>query len=90
MSGYEDFTMNDAPRSRAAHSYLWVATSLPAVVFLASLPAPGGSAVPHETNHPHACRACASSTPEARAARDALLLSAGAIGDVTASDGLSE
>jgi hypothetical protein len=90
MSRREDFPMNDASRSRTALSHLWVATSVPAVVFLASLPAPCGPAVPHESTHPETCRARAASTPEVRAARDACRLGAGAIGVVTASDGFSE
>jgi hypothetical protein len=77
--------MNSVSRPRTALSSLgnavWTASSASVLagVFLAFRPAMDGQAVLHEVTHPETCRGCASSTPEARAVRDALLIRSGAI-----------
>ena len=77
--------MSNQSHQRMARSCLWhvlqtgLSASVLAVVFQAFQPATDDSADLHERTDAHTCRACASSTPEARAVRDAYLISIGAI-----------
>jgi hypothetical protein len=88
--------MNNVTRWRAARSSpwsaVWTATSASAlgVVFLAFPPTTDNPAVLPEVNHPDKCRACASTTPEAKAARDAALIRIGAFEDASVLGGLAE
>jgi hypothetical protein len=88
--------MRSASRPRAALAYLWNAVwtaasaSALAVAILAIQTATDGSVVLPEITHPNPCHACAASTPEARAVRDASLIRSGAFEGPTASVGLPE
>jgi hypothetical protein len=71
---------------------VWTAslTAFLAGVFLAFLPMRDAPAVLKEVIHPENCLACASTTPEARAVRDASLIRSGTFEAPTGLDGLSE
>ena len=84
--------MNHARFTRPALAYLWNAVSGPssalvlALVVLSFLAKTAGPTVLPETAHSDTCRTCDSSSPEARADRDAFLIGIGAIQDPTESD----
>jgi hypothetical protein len=88
--------MNNVSCSRTALSSLWDAgwtvtsASALAVGLLAFSPTADGPAVLPEVTHPDTCRACASSSPQIKAVRDASLIKTGAIEDPTVSDHLAE
>ena len=69
---------------------VWTVTTISAVAafLLAFLPEADGPALLDEVAHPGICRACAYSSPEARAVRDASLIWGGAIEAPPGSDGL--
>jgi hypothetical protein len=84
--------MSDASCLRTALYCLWNSVWTPVMtaaflIFLATRYVP---TAPHAVAHPAACLACASTAPEARALRDALLIQSGAIEAPTAPDSLSE
>jgi hypothetical protein len=84
--------MSDASCPRTARYCLWnsVWTPVIAVAFLIFLATRDVQTAPHAVAHSDACRACASTAPEARARRDAFLTQIGAIEAPTAPDSLSE
>jgi hypothetical protein len=84
--------MSDASCLRTALYCLWnsVWTPVMTVAFLIFLATRDVPTAPRAVAHSDACRACASTAPEARALRDALLIQIGAIEAPTAPDSLSE